>query len=333
MKKFGLFALLFVLFSARAEAVNMVQKETYFDNVINITGLPDFPPFVYYEKGVPTGALIGTTIEAMKNQGIQIKGKRYDKEDTDNPKVLITYARSGNVELFAGAYANTSLFSGLAMLYPAAITNPIHVITLYDKAEENIRTEEDLSKLRGVVSTSEYFNDFILQKIKRLNVTFVDSPLEAYKKVILGEVDYMLGSLYYNRIMISRYGLGDYVTYSHRPIFKMPIFVAMSKTTPYLSLYIEAFKTEFSKPEYVRKVKEEIIRIINDEVTRNSGIVPPTFSDQEEEPQDIEDMRDVAPEFEDEPEFDDNITGARIVEEKEEAPKQKKTINDILDGI
>lgn len=332
MKKFGIFVLLLMLFTPRAEAVNMVQKETYFDNAIQMAGLPDFPPFAYYEDGKLVGALVQPTIDIMQNQGITIVRAKY-QDDFENPKVLITYARSGEIELLAGAYANTSLFSGLAMLYPAAVTNPIHIITLYDKAEENIHSEEDLAKLRGVVSTSEYYNDFILQKIKNLNVEFVDTPLDAYKKVILGEADYMLGSLYYNRIMISRYGLGAYLTYSAQPVFKMPIFVAMSKVAPYLSLYIEAFKEEFSKPEYAHKVKEEIVRIINDETRKNSGVIPPSFSDQNEEPQDIEDMRDLAPEFEDEPEFDDNITGAHIVEEEAEKPQPKKTINEILDGI
>lgn len=326
--------LLLALFSSRAEAVNMVQKETYFDGVIKMTGLPDYPPFSYYDDGVLHGALIQPTIDIMKNQGVNIERQRFEQEDTQNPKILITYARSGDIQLFAGAYANTSLFSGLSMLYPAAIVNPIHIITLYDKAEENIHTADDLSKLHGVASTTEYYNDFILQKIKKLDITFVDTPFEAYQKVILGEADYMLGSLYYNRIMISRFGLGDYLTYSRHPIFKMPIFVAMSKVTPYLSLYIEAFKEEFSKPEYIRKVKEEIIRIINEETTKNAGIIPPSFSDQEEEPE-IEDMRDAKPEFDDEPEFDDNnITGARIVEDEEtEKPKPKKTLNEILDGI
>lgn len=333
MKKFGIFVLLLALFAPRAEAVNMVKKETYFDGVIKITGLPDYPPFAYYENGVLKGALVQPTIDVMQNQEINIEPEKCSEDDIKNPKILITYARSGDIQLFAGAYANTSLFSGLAMLYPAAITNPIHIITLYDKAEENIHSDEDLIKLRGVVSSSEYFNDFILQKIKKLNVEFVDTPFDAYKKVILGEADYMLGSLYYNRIMISRLGLGAYLTYSERPIFKMPIFVAMSKVTPYLSLYIEAFKNEFSKPEYIRRVKEEIINIINDETARNSGVIPPSFSDQNEEPEDIDDMRDLAPEFEDEPEFDDNITGAYIPEEEEQKPQPKKTLHDILDGM
>ena len=333
MKKFGIFVLLFALFAPRAEAVNMVTKETYFDGVVKMTGLPDYPPFAYYENGVLTGALVQPTIDAMRNQGVNIERQTCSEEDIKNPKILITYARSGDIPLFAGAYANTSLFSGLSMLYPAAVTNPIHIITLYDKAEENIKTEEDLAKLRGVISTSEYYNDFILKKIKKLNVEFVDTPFDAYKKVILGQADYMLGSLYYNRIMISRLGLGAYLTYSNRPVFKMPIFVAMSKVTPYLSLYIEAFKEEFSKPEYARKVKEEIIRIIKDETAKNAGVIPPSFSEQNEEPQDIEDMRDLAPEFEDEPEFDDNITGARIVEEEAEKPQPKKTLHDILEGM
>lgn len=334
MKKFGLLILLLSLFASSAGAINMVQKESYLDGKLGIIGLPDYPPFAYYdEDNQLVGALVQPTIEIMANQGIPIERHSYSDKESYNPKVLVTFVRSGDMQLFAGAYANTSLFTGLTMLYPAAVTNPIHIITLYDKSEENIRTDEDLKNLRGVVSASEYFNDFILQKIKNLNIVFVDTPFDAYKKIILGEADYMLGSLYYNKIMISRYGLGDYLTYSQKPLFKMPIFVAMSKVTPYLSLYIEAFKNEFSKPEYVRKVKEEIIRIINDEAAKNAGVVPPSFSDQEEETDDIEDMRDVEPEFDDKPEFDDNISGAYIVEQQEEKPAPQKTIHDILDGI
>ena len=334
MKKFGLTLLFFMLFACEASAVNMVKKETYFDDALTVAGLPDFPPFSYYDdRHRLRGALLGPTIEFMKNQGITIEQAELSYQDMENTKILLTKVRSGEALLFAGAYANTVLFTGLNMLYPAAVTNPIHVIMLSDK-ENNIKTVSDLQNLHGVVSNSEYFNDFIRKKIEDLDVEFVDTPFEAYKKVILGEADYMLGSLYYNRIMVSRYGLGSYLSYSDLPVFKMPIFIAISKTLERRSLFEEAFQAEFKKPEYVRMVKEEIIRIINDEVRKNEGVVPPSFSERsrEEERQSPDAADDDYTEFNDEPEFDENITGAQIVEKPEEEVKEKH-IEDILDGI
>lgn len=333
MKKFGMVLLFFTLFSHNANAVNLVKKVTYFDNAITIAGLPDYPPFAFYENNKLAGALIGPTIEIMKNQGITIVPAEIDQEERQDARIILTGTRSGKIQLFAGAYANTSSFNGLNMLYPAAVTNPVHIFTLYDKKEENIRSVDDLKELRGVVSKTEYFNDFYLKKLQELNIELVDTPFDGYKKVIMGEADYMLGGLYYNKIMIARHGLGDYLTYSQTPLFKMPIFVAISRVTPYLSLYIEAFKTEFSKPEYATRVKEEIIRIINEETIKYSGVVPPSFSLRNaDETEEVEDLWDSQSEFVDEPEFNDNITGGRIVEKPQEN-KPQKSVDDILEGI
>ena len=49
MKKFwiAVFAMLFM--STSAGAVNMVEVKSYLNVPINIIGIPDFPPFSYYE--------------------------------------------------------------------------------------------------------------------------------------------------------------------------------------------------------------------------------------------------------------------------------------------
>lgn len=334
MKKFWLILLFCLFWASESSAVNMVKKETYFDKPMPMTGLPDFPPFSWYDSQKKLqGAFLKPTVEFMKNQGITVEEAEFAYSDLSNTKILLTRVRSGEALLFVGAYANTVLFKGLNMLYPAAVTNPIHVITLKDK-EKNIQTAEDLKNLHGVVSNSEYFNDFIYKKIQELDVEFVETPLEAYKKVILGQADYMLGSLYYNRIMVSRYGFGSYLSYSHLPVFKMPIFIAISKTLERRSLFEEAFQTEFKKPEYARMVKEEIIRIINDEVRKNQGIVPPSFSDRDDDKDKY--VEDAAEndytEFDDAPEFDENVTGAHIAEDAPEEVEEKH-IEDFLDGI
>ncbi|MBQ4400081.1 MAG: transporter substrate-binding domain-containing protein [Alphaproteobacteria bacterium] len=324
MKKFwiAVFAMLFM--STSAGAVNMVEVKSYLNVPINIIGIPDFPPFSYYEDlGHDTYKYHSVFYEPLekifKKYDISYKVLRVKPEEVNNIKLLMVKAKSGEAEAFIGAYADTKLFSGLEVIYPAVVSNPIHVITL-PETQSKIKTLGDLKNMRGIACKTEYFSDFVLRKFKELNVSYVDSPFEAYKAVITGKADYMFGSMYYNRIMISRYGLGDYLKYSKNPIWNIPFFIALSKMMPVLSEYKKVFEKEFANPEFAREVKQAILESVNAEVDKNAGIVPPSFI------QEVE--RKIKFEAE-EPEDEEKKSGGHIVEQQ----VHQKNIDEVLDGI
>ena len=326
MKKFliTIFSVLFI--ASSASAVNMVEIQSPLDVPLHIVGMPDFPPFAYYEEEAKDKYIFHSImreplIKALEKHKIEVSDAAINKEEAENVKLLLGKAKSGEAEVFIGAYAVTKLFSGLEVVYPAVVFNPIHVITLYEN-ESKIKTSDDLLKLRGVASKTEYFSDFVLRKFKEHNIQFVNSPYEAYEAVITGKADYMFGSMYYNRIMASRYGVGDYLRYSKNPSWNIPFFVALSKTMPKLSEYQRILSEEFKNPDFAEAVKQEILDIVNAEVEKNAGIVPPSFIQEIESKQEFDDDNE---EIEDE----EKTGGGYIVKHE----VHQKTIDEVLDGI
>lgn len=324
-----IFSLILGIGSAYAaeESTNMVEVENYFDTPLQTVGWADYPPFSRYtllhEPGKKIfmeleSAFLKPTIDVMSKHGINVVPVELTDNETDL-KLMLLDVRSGKYKMFIGAYSNTQLYSGLQMIFPASVSNPIHLITTPENMA-NIKSFDDLKNLHGVVSKTEQLSDFIVRKISEMGVEFVDTPYEGYEKVILGKVDYMLGGLYYNRMMASHYGLSSFLSYSQKPLFKIPVFIAISKVTPRLSQYMEVFQEEFSKPEYAVAVKEEIIRIVSEEERRYEGTVPPSFVQY-----DTEDTQENFLEVED----DLANMGGRVIEQKVE----EKSIDEVIEGI
>lgn len=324
-KIFILLALLFVNFS-NAFAVNMVQKEDVLKRILFFAGLSDFPPFSYYEKevgGIYTlhSAFLKPLKDAFSSYSFTMKPYDLKDEQYTNPKLFMIAVKSGEINFFIGAMSDTKLFSGLELIYPASVSNPVHIITT-GEGSDRIKSTADLQNLKGIVCTQEYFSDFVLRKIKGLNIEYVEQPYDAYEKLFTGEADYMIGSAYFNRIMSSRYGINRYLSYSKTPIFKIPMFIAISRLTPVWEEYAKVFREEFSKPSFGNAVKSEILRMITEEEQKNEGIVPPAFArhlEEEETPQ----------EAVSEEEQPANDLAGRIVEQKVE----EKTFDEVLDGI
>lgn len=325
IKKFLIIALSGLFISSSANAVNMVDIQSYLDIPIDVIGLPDFPPFSYYKDegihGYIFHSIFNKPLEkVMKKLNVPVRYHSVQEEDIKNIKLLLVKAKSGEANTFIGAYADTKLFSGLDVIYPAIISNPIHVITLPD-TREKIKTMGDLMNMRGIACKTEYFSDFVLRKFREMNIHLVDTPFEAYKAIITGEADYMFGSMYYNRIMASRYGVGDYLKYSQKPIWNIPFFIAFSKMMPFLSEYKRVLTEELAKPEFATELKQAILNTVNEEVDKNYGVVPPSFV------QEIEKKND----FEEEEEYEENekMSSGHIVEQV----IHQKTIDEVLDGI
>lgn len=305
-----------------AMAQNMVQEESYLKNNLTYIGLPDYPPFSYFEKHSKSVSYKSAFLKPLKDIATQYGFKLISSNYWDIPDIhkVILDVRSGEIQMFISAYSNTKLFTGLELIYPASVSNPIHVITLPEGLEK-IKTAADLKKLRGVISKTEYLSDFVLRKINDLNIKYVDTPYEAYEQLFTDEADYILGGLYYNRIMASKYGIEQYLAYSKKPLFKIPVFIALSKITPMQSLYNKAFHDEFNKDKFGNDVKKEILRMVEEEISKNKGILPPAFVKKEENTASEENMLPVT----DAP----GEKGGKIIEKKVE----EKSIDDVLDGI
>ncbi len=333
-------ALILVLFAflqpaaaqTTAQPSHMLQTIQYLSARFKVVGLPDYPPFSYYNKewdgnfwqerqhSVFTKPLR----EISQKYDISLKNMEFKQTIAPTLAELVLGIREGNYQIFFGAYSHTKKFSGMEMIYPAVVSNPLHVFTL-PATQEKIKTAADLLKLRGVACKAEYFSDFIWRKLDEMKVEYVETPYNAYERIFTGKADYLIGGLYYQRIMASRYGLEPYLAYSKTPLFKIPIFVAISRLTPKLSEYLKVYGEEFAKPGFAKAIKQEILQAVEDEVQKNAGIVPPSFA---------QEVIAEPPATESEPEIVDEEPTSKsrgnIVGPEEE---KQKTFDEVLEGL
>lgn len=308
---------------ALAQHNSMVQRIDYLSDTLSIVGRNDFPPFSSYKINNGNvflqSAFLRPLQKAMKNHPAKLEPvvfNYYNHPDLEN---LAFQTQFGEYNLYIGAYADTKEYKGLSLIYPAVVSNPIHIITLPENAAQ-INNIGALEKMRGLVVDSEIYNNFSQRKIKELKVEHVATPLQAYEKLFTKQADYIIGGLYYHRITSSGYGLDDFLSYSKKPLFKIPVFVAMSKTTPKFSLYQKAFQDACNDPAFGNAVKAEILQMVEEVLAQNKGIVPPAF---------VQEAGTTEPEVKDGESALEKQPLGHIVEQKIE----EKTIDEVLEGI
>ena len=278
MRKILYFLLFFICFCPQsAKAQSMVVKHTYRGGEMTFLGLPDYPPFSYYENEKYNSAFLRPLFEFANKRHIELSLFVANHALIKNLNQALLLTDTCQNQLFIGAYPETKMFRKLHLLYPAAVSNQIHVITL-PETNEKIKSTADLQNLKGAAIKTEYLSDFVMRKIKPLNLLYVDTPLEAYEKLFTSEVDYLIGSIYYNKIEASKYGIEQYLSYSTAPIFKIPVFLATCEKLPRRAEFEKALKEEMSRPEFSEGIKAAISRIIEKEIEKNQGVVPPAFA-------------------------------------------------------
>jgi len=334
MKKF-LFSFLISLLlvsagrAAEKEEYHMIQTENFLKGELYAIGLPDYPPFSYYTI---THHDSGSTIDYrnifliplqkfVKKEDVQIKTPFFVEIPTLQKQILDI--RSGEAQLFLGTYSHSKLSTGIELVYPAVLSNPLHIIAMPD-TQGKITKKEDLLKLRGIRISQETFSDFVERKIAPLKLTSVKTPEKAYELLFTGQADYILGSLYYNRIMASRLGIEQYLAFSKKPLVKIPLFVGISKLTPLFSEYLKFLQEIMEDPKFGKAVKEEVLKAVEAEREKNAGVVPPAFAVKSQIPT---------------PKKSDEITASQNKETQKNGGKviekeiKQKTIDEVLDGI
>ena len=260
-------------------AQSMAVRYTYMGGKMSYLGIPDYPPFSYYDERTYKSVFLKPIYDFANKRRIELELFVNNHSLIKNLKQSIFLTDSCQNQLFIGAYPETKMFSKLHLLYPAVVSNPIHIITL-PETNAKIKSASDLQNLKGSAIKTEYFSDFVMRKIEPLKLYYAESPLDAYEKLFTGDVDYIIGGLYYNKIEASKYGIEQYLSYSKKPIFSIPVFLATCEKFPRLPLFEKALKEEMSKPEFAETIKTAIYNEVTKELEKNQGIVPPAFAKQ-----------------------------------------------------
>ena len=250
---------------------------------INIAGFVDYPPFGSSNKPKRNEYQKFTTVfqpifdDLAKTNKIDIKYKNHYKDYSNT----INDVKSGDIDILAGAYYDTKKYVDLDLVYPSILSNPITIFMLPENVSK-IKTKEDMKKYKGIRSSKEYYTDFALEELESYNIETVNTGYEMFEKLFTKKVDYILAGQYFGIMEASKLGLRNYVVASKQTLWKMPMFIGISKMSKHRKKLMNRI-TQYSKdPKNKEIIKNNLIQMIRDFEILNSGIVPPTFKEEQD---------------------------------------------------
>lgn len=245
---------------------------------LHMTGYINYAPFGWVDN--PDGVVYGqfhTVFQPMidtfiKEANIKMHYDLQQKTFDD----LAQKVRQGDIDFMVGAYYQTEMFKGLHLLYPAAMHNPITVFMLPNRINE-VKTTDDLKKLKGVRYTGEYFSDFVEKKVAELNPMEVDTIYQMFEKLFTKEADYIISSYYFGMLEAIRLGLKKQIAPAKEALWNIPVFVGVSKTSRNRELISKRLTKYLNETQNTDMLKRNIQNVINDFEKKYEGVVPPTF--------------------------------------------------------
>ena len=246
------------------------------------TGFREYPPFGYTEKDKRGEDILASIFKnilddmAIDNNWTPtyVLYKDYDRQ--------VLEVKRGNIDVILGAYHDTNMYEGIELIYPAAIINPITVFMLPKRINE-VKSTEDLQKLKGVRIKSEIYSNFVEKQLQYYNIESVDTPYELFERLFTKKADYILIGQYYGMIEASKLGLRNQISVARQTLWQMPMFIGVSKLSNYRKMLVQKIAKHLSVPANIEAIRQKVIQMVDKAEIDAYGIVPPTFGIEQEQ--------------------------------------------------
>ncbi|QXI55094.1 substrate-binding periplasmic protein [Pseudomonas alvandae] len=190
------------------------------------TGSPDAPPYLWQDPQDPKhliGAGADLLEQVAKALGIKIEilyaGKRAQALDE---------VRSGRMDLLTDAPLTTTGLEVLDYVHPPLLENDYLVWTRKDSTLV-IERPEDLHGHPGALSEKARMTQgFGVFAEQNLTLTRTPNLTQAFQKLLLGEVEYVLAGRYSGLAMAQTLGMANDLQAAPQPVDKPGLFLAVS---------------------------------------------------------------------------------------------------------
>ncbi len=186
-----------------------------------------------------------------------------------------TVASLSGVNTHFGVYYENIPYSRNVYIYPSFFENHVHVITSASNSLD-IGNKENLKNFNGVYAATDKFSSFVLKEFSNLGIKEVKDFPEAYKQLLSGEAEFIVGSYYPCIIEAYKLGIRDYVVFSKEAVWKMPMFI---RAFPEIEKYQRVdYLKKYLKSSRYKKVRDEALQELVEIYKENTkGVVPPTY--------------------------------------------------------
>ena len=273
------FLCFFVGISLPANAV--VNFETKDKNLeILYTSFVNYPPFGKYSKirlnWNTSKEIYDSIFSKFANRFFEENKVKSQLVVSDDYETLIRQVRAGDIEILFGAYYNTKIYDGLDYVMPAVIDNPV-VLIMMPKNVNKVKSLNDLQKLKGAIFANDMFNDFVNSEINKYKPIKENDSLEMFRKLFIGEIDYIFASYYYGVAEASSLGLISRISISKQPIWNMPMFIAVSKASPNHVSILQSLNHFIKNKENIQSLNNDLQNAIRELEQKSLHITPPVF--------------------------------------------------------
>ena len=191
-----------------------------------VTGSPDAPPYLWRDPQDPKH-LMGANADLLK-QAAQQLGLKVELLYAGKRSQALEEVRSGRMDLLADAPLKSSELESLDYIHPSITQNEIVVWTRHDHAQP-FNVLADLRDHPGAVSNKiRLTQPFEALVSEHLKLERTESLTQAFQKLILGQVEYVLAGRYAGLAMVQALGVSADLIAQPLPLDKPGLYLALS---------------------------------------------------------------------------------------------------------
>jgi polar amino acid transport system substrate-binding protein len=191
-----------------------------------VTGSPDAPPYLWRDPQDPRH-LMGASADLFK-QAAQELGIKVEVLYAGKRSQALEEVRSGRMDMLVDAPLSQAELEALDYIHPPLIQNEIMVWTRHDQAL-SLDTLADLQGHTGAASERIRLTQAFEAAVKaQLTLERLPNLTEAFQKLMLGQVDYVLASRYPGLAMVQTLGLTKDLVTRPQPVDQPGLYLALS---------------------------------------------------------------------------------------------------------
>ncbi|MGV6395447.1 substrate-binding periplasmic protein [Pseudomonas caspiana] len=191
-----------------------------------VTGSPDAPPYLWRDPQDPKH-LIGASADLIKQVAAEL-GVKVEVLYAGKRSQALDEVRTGRMDMLIDAPLNLTQLDALDYIHPPIIQNEVMVWT---RRDQSLRLDAviDFQGHKGAASERIRLTPEFESVVKaNLAVERLPNLTEAFQKLMLGQVDYVLASLYPGIAMVQTLGFSEDLIVKQTPADRPGLYLALS---------------------------------------------------------------------------------------------------------
>ncbi|QXH37361.1 substrate-binding periplasmic protein [Pseudomonas muyukensis] len=190
------------------------------------TGSPDAPPYSWQDPQDPKH-LIGANVDLLRQVADEL-GLKVEVLHAGKREQALDEVRSGRIDLLLDTPLQVTQLTALDYVHPALQLNEYLVWTRHDAILE-FNGPADLAQYRGGLSDKARLTPAFEAFAKaQLKLAPAQNLTQAFQKLVLGQVDYVLAGRYSGMAMAQSLGVSDDLIARGLPVDRPGLYLAVS---------------------------------------------------------------------------------------------------------